>query len=161
VWECYVYSMNAYRPIQIRRGIFKIGEKRDAVCGIMGLEHIDQRKDMYQHSSDSNSYSSILLNRESLKALMRAYSASPSFKGNASKLPMHPRSRGARPGREERVVQVTNRGLYFIVMFKKANSHSTGYVLLLVRELGWNRFVVSEGTVQSVKGMIAVLLGTN
>jgi hypothetical protein len=42
---------------------------------------------------------------------MSAYSASPSLKGSASKLPMQPRNLGARPGREERVFQVTNSGL--------------------------------------------------
>lgn len=65
----------------------------------------------YPHSNVFSSDLSIFLNRESLNALMRAYSASPSCKGSASKLPMHPRSLGARPGRDERVFHVTNRGL--------------------------------------------------
>jgi hypothetical protein len=65
----------------------------------------------YPHSRLSSSRSSIFLNLESPKALISAYSASPSLNGSASKLPMHPLNLGARPGREERAFQVTNNGL--------------------------------------------------
>ena len=41
---------------------------------------------------------------------MRAYSAIPSRIGSGSKVPIHPRNLGARPGREDLVFQVTNRG---------------------------------------------------
>ena len=63
------------------------------------------------HSRASSSRSSTFLNRASPNALVRAYSARPSRRGRASKLPMQPRSRGARPGREERMFQVTKSGL--------------------------------------------------
>ncbi len=65
----------------------------------------------HEHSSVSSSHSSIPLNLESRNALMRAYSASPSLSGWGSKVPMQPRSLCGRPGREDRVFQVTKRGL--------------------------------------------------
>lgn len=62
------------------------------------------------HSSKGSSFASIFLNRESLKALVSAYSAMPSRIGMGSKLPMQPLSLGVRPGREDLMFQVTKRG---------------------------------------------------
>jgi hypothetical protein len=62
----------------------------------------------YQHRKSSNSLLFIFLNRVSLKALTRAYSAMPSWIGIGSKLPIQPRRRHSSPFR---VSQVTNNGL--------------------------------------------------
>jgi hypothetical protein len=62
------------------------------------------------HSSKGSSFASIFLNRESLKALMSAYSAMPSRIDMGSKLPMQPLSLVVRPGREDLMFQVTKRG---------------------------------------------------
>lgn len=70
-----------------------------------------ERRDAYPHSRLSSSCLSIFLKRESLNALMMAYSARPSRIGKGSKVPMQPRNLGARPGREERVFHVTKTAL--------------------------------------------------
>lgn len=62
----------------------------------------------YPHCNLSNSLLSIFLNLESLNALIRAYSASPSCRGMGSKLPMQPRKRHSRPCL---MCQVINKGL--------------------------------------------------
>lgn len=90
-------------------GLSGVGSVR-VVREVRGMSDREPEK-TYPHSSVSSSLFSIFLNLESLKALMRAYSAKPSCNGIASKLPMHPLRRGALPGREDRVFQVTNSGL--------------------------------------------------
>ena len=58
---------------------------------------------------------------------------------------MQPLSLGARPERDERVFQVTNKGLGMIVdrLFSVLDLI---YVLLIIREIGRDRFMVSECT---------------
>jgi hypothetical protein len=87
------------------------GERRKAVT-----------RGTYSHSKLSSSHSWILLNRESRKALISAYSAIPSRSGIASKLPMQPLRRDARPGRDERVLHVTNNGLSNVKQYQRVMS---------------------------------------
>jgi hypothetical protein len=65
----------------------------------------------YPHSREGSSRGSIFRKRESLNALINAYSARPSLRGMASKLPMQPLSLGDLPERDDLVFQVTNNGL--------------------------------------------------
>lgn len=119
----------------------------------------------YPHSRLSNSHSSIFLNLVSLKALMRAYSARPSWRESGSKFPIHPRSLGGRPGREERVFQVTKSGLpvanipsvYNIICETSQGRHS----LFVVCEFGRNRFPMCESAVQCIESMETVFGSAN
>lgn len=76
-----------------------------------GIGEGGEREGTYAHSRDSSSLSSMRRNRVSRKALMSAYSARPSLSRCGSKVPMHPRRRCGRPGREGRVFHVTKSGL--------------------------------------------------
>ena len=79
---------------------------------------------------------------------MSAYSARPSRSGSASKLPMQPLSLGARPEREERVFQVTNKGLAKeLISCWRENCARFIHILLIVREVGRDRFVASKRTI--------------
>jgi len=60
------------------------------------------------HSRDGSSRRSIFLKRESLNALVNAYSARPLLSGMASKLPIQPLSLGDLLERDDLVFQVTN-----------------------------------------------------
>ena len=64
------------------------------------------------HSREDSSRSSMGGNRESLKALMSEYLASPSLIGCGSKVPIQPLKRWPAKGRLERVYQVTKSALY-------------------------------------------------
>lgn len=109
------------------------------------------------HSSEGSSCSSILLKRESLNALVRAYSAIPSLRGSGSKLPMHPRSLGGRPGREDLAFQVTKSGLEGRCVNHRGITQATLHVLRLVSERRGDEISARECTVQSIKGVKAML----
>lgn len=117
----------------------------------------------------------------SLNALISAYSASPSLTGSGSNVPMHPRSLGARPGREERVFHVTNRGLHSsrlnwreregqskgisdrrptrrVRVWRPKRSSAGRNVLVVVRERRDDGLSRSQSTVQSVERMETVFL---
>ena len=78
--------------------------------------------------------------------------------GIASKVPMHPLSRGCRPGRDDLVFQVTKSGLHSM------STHSifcTAHALFLVRKLRRDGFVSGQGTEERIKAAEAMLLGAD
>lgn len=74
---------------------------------------------------------------------MRAYSAKPACSANASKLPMQPLSLELRPGRDERVFQVTNKGLASLSVSDRGMPAMID-VLLIIWELRRNKCVLRE-----------------
>lgn len=102
-------------PVEIRVSILKISQQGypSMISFQANVEGTLITVSTYPHSKLCSSDLSIFLNLESRNALISAYSASPSRRGKASKQPMQPRSRGARPGRDERVFHVTNSGLRY------------------------------------------------
>jgi hypothetical protein len=153
--------MNAYRPIQVGIGVFEVSEQGDAreAPHVWHDFMIQEVKATYPHSKLSSSDLSIFLNLVSLNALIRAYSASPSCKRSASKLPIQPRSRGARPGRDDRVFHVTNNGLGLPSVLK-TSPYTILHALFVVGERGGYGRGGRECTVQSVKCVETVLRKT-
>ena len=160
-----VDPVHANCPVEIRCRIFKVRQQRNAARATQDRarqiwsgeqwSEVNRRRLAYPHSRLSSSCFSIFRNLESLKALMRAYSAIPSRIGSGSKVPIHPRNLGARPGREDLVFQVTNSGLKIV---SKARPGPPGaYSLLLVWEFDRDRLLGREGAVERIESMKAVL----
>ena len=69
---------------------------------------------------------------------------------------MHPRSCGARPGREDLMVQVTNNGLY-CAQYSGYPTTRRRNILLVVGERRGDGSRRGQGTVERIEGVEAVL----
>jgi hypothetical protein len=113
-------------------------------------------KTPHPHSNLCNSRSSIFLKRESLKALMSAYSARPSRTGRASNVPMQPLRRECPLKREGWVCHETNSGLQSR-LDQDSSKWNIDNTLCSIGEWGWDGFSIGESTVECIESVVAML----